>query len=116
MRGPIRDKLRAQRPEREVICAAISHDDHALRWDIPCEMSQWEGVFSVSAADLAIIVQGPVLAEFAPAAADHYHRRPEPELVDSRSAAQAAQAGRSDRALIAPRARVTVTNQVNAAS
>jgi hypothetical protein len=25
-------------------CLAIPHDDLAVQWDIPCEMSQWEGV------------------------------------------------------------------------
>ena len=73
MLGPIRDKLRAQRPEREVICAAIPHTDLALRWDIPCEMSQRESVFSVSAADLAIVVQGLV-----PRSARAGGRRPSP--------------------------------------
>lgn len=33
-------------------CAAIPHDDLAVQWDIPCEMSQWEGVRPAWFADV----------------------------------------------------------------
>jgi hypothetical protein len=34
------------------ICAAIPHPDLALQWDIPCEMSFWEGVRTAWFADV----------------------------------------------------------------
>ena len=34
------------------LCAAIPHGDLALQWDIPCEMSQWEGVRPAWFADV----------------------------------------------------------------
>jgi hypothetical protein len=34
------------------ICAAIPHDDLVLQWDIPCELSQWEGVRPAWFADV----------------------------------------------------------------
>ncbi len=34
------------------ICATIPHADLALQWDIPCEMSQWEGVRPAWFADV----------------------------------------------------------------
>jgi methionine synthase II (cobalamin-independent) len=34
------------------ICAAIPHHDLAVQWDIPCEMSQWEGVRPAWFADV----------------------------------------------------------------
>lgn len=34
------------------ICTAIAHDDLAIQWDIPCELSQWEGVRPAWFADV----------------------------------------------------------------
>jgi hypothetical protein len=34
------------------ICTEIPHDELALQWDIPCEMSQWEGVRPAWFADV----------------------------------------------------------------